>query len=143
MKIGIIGAGFTGLSAAYYLAQKGYDVTVFEKDEKPGGLAVGYRGKEWDWSLEKHYHHWFTNDKFILGLAKEIGHRVITRRPKTSVYVDGKIYQLARGAVVGRDSKEIIDLVGIQGGAKVAVGSQTKSTNCSSIRGIPKFRVPC
>ena len=32
MKIGIIGAGFTGLSAAYYLAQKGYDVTVFEKD---------------------------------------------------------------------------------------------------------------
>ncbi|OGH17357.1 MAG: hypothetical protein A3C30_04105 [Candidatus Levybacteria bacterium RIFCSPHIGHO2_02_FULL_40_18] len=94
MKIGIIGAGFTGLSAAYYLAQKGYDVTVFEKDEKPGGLAVGYREKEWDWSLEKHYHHWFTNDKSVLKLANDINHKVIIRRPKTSSFVDGGIFQL-------------------------------------------------
>lgn len=93
MKVGIIGAGFTGLSAAYNLAKGGHDVSIFEKDQKPGGLAIGFENKNWDWTLEKHYHHWFTNDKFILGVAKEIGHRVIVKRPKTSVYVDGEIYQ--------------------------------------------------
>src|SRR3972149_2198505 len=94
MKIGIVGAGFTGLAAAYYLTRNGHDVTVFEKDEKPGGLAVGYREKKWEWSLERHYHHWFTNDKSVLKLAKEINHKVIIKRLKTSSFVDNEIFQL-------------------------------------------------
>lgn len=94
MKIGIIGAGFTGLAAAYYLSKKGHKVTVFEKDQSPGGLAIGYREKEWEWSLEKHYHHWFTNDKSVLSLASEINHNVIIKRPKTSSFVDDEIFQL-------------------------------------------------
>ena len=93
MKIGIIGAGFTGLSAAFYLTKKGHEVVIFEKDERPGGLAVGYREKEWDWSLEKHYHHWFTNDRSVLGLAHEINHKVIIKHPKTSSFVDNGIFQ--------------------------------------------------
>src|SRR5882724_10772082 len=93
MKIAIIGAGFTGLSAAYYLTKQGHEVTVFEKDPHPGGLAVGYQEKAWEWTLEKHYHHWFTNDAAVLELAREIGHPVLIKRPKTSVYVNGKIYQ--------------------------------------------------
>ncbi len=93
MKIGIIGAGFTGLSAGYNLANKGHEVFVFERDEIPGGLALGFTDKKWDWTLEKHYHHWFTNDKSVLDLAKKINHKVIIKRPKTSVYVDEKIYQ--------------------------------------------------
>lgn len=94
MKIGIIGAGFTGLSAAYYLSKKGHEVTVFERDDKPGGLAIGYKENGWIWTLESHYHHWFTNDRSVLELAKEINHKVIIKRPKTSSFVDGKIYQL-------------------------------------------------
>lgn len=39
-KIAIIGAGPAGLSCAYYLALKGYKPTVFEKNEKPGGMLV-------------------------------------------------------------------------------------------------------
>ena len=94
MKIAIVGAGFTGLSAAYYLSKKGHEITVFEKDEKPGGLAVGYKEKGWDWSLESHYHHWFTNDKSVLTLARKINHKVLISRPKTSSYVEESIYQL-------------------------------------------------
>ncbi len=94
MKIAIIGAGFTGLSAAHELIKRGHEVIIFEKDVNPGGLAVGFEQKEWEWSLEKHYHHWFTNDKTVLNLTKEINYPVIIRRPKTSVYVDGDIYQL-------------------------------------------------
>lgn len=93
MKIAIIGAGFTGLSAAYTLAKKGHEVSVFEKESQAGGLALGYQEKRWDWSMEAHYHHWFTNDADVLRLAKEIGHKVIIKRPKSSVYVDGEIFQ--------------------------------------------------
>ena len=37
-KIAIIGAGPAGLSAAYYLAERGYNPTIFEKNEYPGGM---------------------------------------------------------------------------------------------------------
>jgi len=40
--VGIIGAGPTGLTAAYYLARTGYEVTIFEADSVVGGmLATG------------------------------------------------------------------------------------------------------
>ncbi len=39
-KIAIIGAGPAGLSCAFYLAEKGYAPTVFEKNEKAGGMLV-------------------------------------------------------------------------------------------------------
>jgi formate dehydrogenase beta subunit len=38
-KVGIIGAGPAGLSAAYYLALKGYKVTIFEALPVPGGMV--------------------------------------------------------------------------------------------------------
>jgi heterodisulfide reductase subunit A len=37
-KIAIIGAGPAGLTSAWYLAKRGYRVTVFERNKKPGGL---------------------------------------------------------------------------------------------------------
>ena len=37
-KVAIIGAGPAGLSAAFFLASKGYKPTVFEKNEQPGGM---------------------------------------------------------------------------------------------------------
>nr|WP_279378999.1 FAD-dependent oxidoreductase [Acetivibrio straminisolvens] len=37
-KIAIVGAGPSGLSAAYYSAIKGHDVTVFERQPHPGGM---------------------------------------------------------------------------------------------------------
>ena len=37
-KMAIVGAGPAGLSCAYYLRTRGYDVTVFEKEQLPGGM---------------------------------------------------------------------------------------------------------
>ena len=39
-KIAIVGAGPAGLSAAFYLAERGYRPVVFEKSEKPGGMLM-------------------------------------------------------------------------------------------------------
>lgn len=94
MTIGIIGAGFTGLAAAYYLSKAGHKVTVLERTNQPGGLATGFKEPNWDWTLEQHYHHFFVSDKTIQILAAEIGHPVHFVRPKTSTYYQGQTYQL-------------------------------------------------
>lgn len=38
-SIGIIGAGPAGLTAAYFLAMDGFDVYVYDKEKKPGGMV--------------------------------------------------------------------------------------------------------
>src|SRR5574344_530606 len=37
-KVAIIGAGPAGLSCAFYLAEKGYEPVIFEKNKQPGGM---------------------------------------------------------------------------------------------------------
>lgn len=37
-SVGIVGSGPAGLSAAFFLARSGYDVTIFEAESEPGGM---------------------------------------------------------------------------------------------------------
>jgi len=94
MHVAIIGAGFTGLTAGLRLVQAGHTVTIFEKESIPGGLAVGFKKDNWDWDLEKHYHHIFTSDTSIRALSQEIGISFAFSRPNTSSLVEGDILQL-------------------------------------------------
>jgi len=96
MKIAVIGAGFTGLTAALRLTQAGHKVTLFEKEETVGGLAVGFKNKGWVWSLEKHYHHWFANDSHAINLIKEmgLGEALFFKKPRTDIFIEDKIYPL-------------------------------------------------
>ena len=73
LHIGIIGAGATGLAAAWDLVRAGHQVTIFEAADRVGGLAAGFKDDNWDWTLEKFYHHWFANDHDILNLAERDG----------------------------------------------------------------------
>lgn len=91
-NIAVIGAGFGGLSAAYDLARAGHTVSIFEAAEQVGGLASGFKEPDWDWSVEKFYHHWFATDRHMLGLIEELGwsDKVIFPRPYTVMYDQGQ-----------------------------------------------------
>ena len=41
-KVALVGAGFTGLTAAYELVKNGLDVTIYEGGNDIGGLAGGF-----------------------------------------------------------------------------------------------------
>ena len=44
-KIIIIGSGFSSISASTYLADKGYDVTILEKNKSFGGRARKFKAQ--------------------------------------------------------------------------------------------------
>lgn len=94
MKIAIIGAGIGGMAAAYDLQKNGHSVTIFEASDGVGGLARGFKEPEWDWTVERFYHHWFLSDSAILGLIRELEwqERVVIRRPVTVMYSNGQFY---------------------------------------------------
>lgn len=51
IRAAVVGAGPAGLSSAYFLAREGFNVTVFDKTDKPGGMVMhgipGFRIPEW------------------------------------------------------------------------------------------------
>ena len=94
MKIAIVGAGYSGMVAAYDLKKAGHDIIIFESAEYVGGLASGFKEPHWDWSVEKFYHHWFQSDSEMLGLIRELGleDKVRFPRPLTVMLYKNKWY---------------------------------------------------
>ncbi len=43
MRVGVVGAGITGLAVTHYLAERGVDVVAFEADDEPGGVIRSTR----------------------------------------------------------------------------------------------------
>ena len=94
LKIAVVGAGYAGLSAAYDLVKAGHQVVIYEANDRPGGLAMGFKEPGWDWSVEAYYHHWFASDQHMLDLIKELGlsEKVRFPRPYTVMLHKGKWY---------------------------------------------------
>lgn len=96
IDVAIIGAGFTGLSAAFELARGGFKVAVVEKDPEAGGLAGSFSvgGQR----LEKFYHHWFTSDEHIINLIRRLGREqdIAWHPTNTGMYYAHRIFRLSR-----------------------------------------------
>lgn len=94
-KVVIIGAGFTGLAAAYELSKQGISVTVHESESEIGGLAAAFdvQGEK----LDCFYHHWFTNDRHVMQLIKELGlsDKVNINPTNTGVYYANNFFRLS------------------------------------------------
>ncbi len=97
MKIAIIGAGFSGLAAAWELAKGGqHQVEIIEPQNRAGGLAIGFKQDGWDWSVEEHYHHAFDTDLALKQFVTQLGQSkdLLYKRTKSSTLYKGKIYQV-------------------------------------------------
>ena len=92
MRVGIIGAGATGLPAAYDILKAGHEAVVYESAPFIGGHASTFDvgGQR----LERGYHHWFTSDTDIVDLLEEIGLDGTIRWIDSTVgtLYDGRIY---------------------------------------------------
>ncbi|MEV3854107.1 NAD(P)/FAD-dependent oxidoreductase [Streptomyces sp. NPDC050095] len=92
----IVGAGFTGLSAALELALQGRSVRVIEREETVGGLASSFDIGD-DKRLERFYHHWFSSDTEMIRLCESLGisHLLEAHETRTGVYYANSVYRLS------------------------------------------------
>ncbi|MEU9325191.1 NAD(P)/FAD-dependent oxidoreductase [Streptomyces canus] len=91
MNLGIIGAGATGLTAAWDAVRAGHQVTILEAADELGGLAASL--EVGGVPLERYYHHIFRSDKAMIALIEELGLGDALRfhRPTTGIYRDGRL----------------------------------------------------
>jgi protoporphyrinogen oxidase len=82
------------MAGARRLALGGARVTLFERENAPGGLTSGFKvGENW---LDKFYHHLFRTDRRMIALFEEVGlgDRLQWGKPPTAVLRDGEIRRL-------------------------------------------------
>lgn len=91
MKVAVVGAGATGLTTAYRLAQAGCACDVYERWPGLGG-QVATRVVPGGDRLEHYYHHLFTTDESIVALYEELGMEgAVEWLPSSvAVFVDGR-----------------------------------------------------
>lgn len=87
----VVGAGVAGLTAAYLLLKKGYDITVLEREKNVGGLARSFRYDKYIFDIGPHRFHTDRKDvmDFIKFVLKEDA-LVISRM--SSVYMFNKYH---------------------------------------------------
>ncbi|MET7655481.1 MULTISPECIES: NAD(P)/FAD-dependent oxidoreductase [unclassified Streptomyces] len=92
MNLGVIGAGATGLTAAYDAVKQGHAVTVLEAADELGGLAASI--PVGGVPLERYYHHIFRSDREMIELIEELGLGGDLRFHKTTtgVYRGGRTH---------------------------------------------------
>lgn len=69
-RIAVLGAGPMGLAVAYELALQGFKPTVFEADDRVGGMAAtfDFAGLE----IERYYHFYCTSDTALFDVLDEL-----------------------------------------------------------------------
>ena len=88
-KILILGAGLSGLSAAYFLRENKIKTKIFEKEAKPGGLCRSVKKQGFVFDYSGHLLHF--RDKNTLSLVKKIlGGNLIKHKRNAHVYTFNK-----------------------------------------------------
>ena len=91
----ILGGGILGMTIALRLAEKGYQVDLFEANEVLGGLTAPWQIDQITW--DKYYHVILLSDTFTRKILKETGLEEKTRwvETKTGFYSEGKLHSMS------------------------------------------------
>ncbi len=87
----IVGAGITGLTIAYLLAQAGIRVLVLEKEKRVGGLAKSFRYGDFTFDIGPH--RFYTHNQRVLAFIREVlgdEGKILERR--TAVHFGNRYY---------------------------------------------------
>jgi len=74
-KVIILGAGASGLAAAYRLLKNNFEVEILEREMNIGGLAANYK-IDWDgktYSMSRTYHHILQGDTTLQEMIRDLG----------------------------------------------------------------------
>ncbi len=94
-KVTIIGSGFSGLSAACYLAKQGCEVTVLEKHDRVGGRARQFESQGFSYDMGPSWY-WMPDvfEKFFADFGKKVSDYYELDRLSPSyriIYKDGPL----------------------------------------------------
>ena len=97
MKVGIIGGGVAGLSAAYELSKRNIRVTLYEKSHVLGGLASFFPLD--NGFIERYYHFICLGDNVLFSLLDElkIKNNLKWINTKMGLFYNGKLYPFGSG----------------------------------------------
>ena len=93
LRVGIVGAGISGLTAALELARAGHTVDVFERAAAPGGMLSSF---DFDGTpIERYYHFLCAGDFGLFRLCRTLGlgDRIRWVKPKTGFFCEGRPYR--------------------------------------------------
>ncbi|MFC1734046.1 NAD(P)/FAD-dependent oxidoreductase [candidate division KSB1 bacterium] len=92
---GIVGGGILGMTLAYRLASKGYNVSLYEASESLGGLANTWKMNDIEW--DRFYHVILNSDGYLRELLKELDldSEIQWVETKTGFYTGGKLYSMS------------------------------------------------
>lgn len=116
-SVGIIGGGLVGLTTAYRLAQRGIDVSVYERDAQLGGLA-GTADLD-GIPVDRYYHVVLPTDDRVRGLAAELGigdDRFRFRTTGVGFYQQGRLTSMSSG-------RELLTFPGLSALDKARLGT--------------------
>ena len=103
-SVAVVGSGPAGLAAAQQLARAGHAVTVYERDDAPGGLL---RYGIPDFKLEKHHVDRRLDQLRAEGVAFEVGVEVGVDLPARALRGSYDAVLLACGALAARDLPDV------------------------------------
>jgi len=93
----VIGAGFAGLSAATFLANKGWQVTVLEKHDLPGGRARKFEAQGFVFDMGPSWY-WMPDvfEKYFSNFGKKVSDYYALKRldPSYRVYFDTNTWDM-------------------------------------------------
>lgn len=102
-KVAIIGAGITGLSAAYYLQQQlDVSIDILEQSDRVGGKIKTYQGE--GYTIELGPESYLGRKQIMTDLATEIGMAddlVTNNTGQSYIYANNQLYPMPGGSIMG------------------------------------------